>query len=234
MPLFGLDMTYYLFLIPGLVLGGLAAMMTKSTFAKYSRVGASSGLTGAEAAHQMLQSQGITDVRIEQVNGFLSDHYDPMSRTLRLSPAVYGSQSLSAIGVACHEAGHALQHAAKYAPLMVRTALVPLASFGSNMAIWFVILGGALGLVGLMKLGVIVFTAAVAFSLVTLPVEWDASARAKRLMVAARIVGPSEQVYAGRVLNAAFMTYVAGAVTAVMTLLYFMMRAGLLGGRRND
>ncbi|MCE9612785.1 MAG: zinc metallopeptidase [Lentisphaerae bacterium] len=232
--MFGIDPMYYFFMVPGLILAGIAALMTKSTFARYARVGASSGLTGAEAAHRMLQSQGVTDVRIEPVRGFLSDHYDPMSRTLRLSPDVYGSQSLSAIGVACHEAGHALQHAASYAPLMVRTALVPLASFGSNMAVWFIMLGAMLTLPGLMKLGVIVFTAAVAFSLVTLPVEWDASARAKRLMVTAGIVGPSEQVYAGRVLNAAFLTYIAGALTAVMQLLYFMMRAGMLGGRRHD
>lgn len=229
----GLDMSYYLFLIPGMVLAGIAALLTKTTFARYSRVPASSGITGAQAAQMILDSKGVTGVRIEPVRGFLSDHYDPMSRTLRLSPEVYGSHSLSAIGVACHEAGHALQHAAGYAPLMVRSALVPLANFGSQMAIWFIIIGGALGAVGLMKVGVLVFTAAVAFALVTLPVEWDASARAKRLMVTAGIVGTSEQAAAGKVLNAAFLTYVAGAITAVLQLVWFMMRAGLLGGRRD-
>lgn len=234
MPFMPIDVHYYLFLIPGLILAGLAAMYTKSTFARYSRVGASSGLTGAEAAEKMLRSQGIVDVKIEPVRGFLSDHYDPMSRTLRLSESVYGSQSLAAIGVACHEAGHALQHAASYAPLMLRTALVPLANIGSNLAFVLLGVGLLLNAAGLMKLAVIVFTAAVAFAIITLPVEWDASARAKRLMVAARIVGPSEQVIAGRVLNAAFLTYVAGAITAVLQLLYFMMRAGLIGGRRSD
>lgn len=226
----GLGSGYYLIMIVGFVLGGIAALMTKSTFRRYSQVAASSGLTGAEAAQRMLLSQGITDVRIEPVRGFLSDHYDPMHRTLRLSPDVYGSRSLSAIGVACHEAGHALQHAASYAPLMLRTALVPAANIGNNLAIWFIILGGLMQAAGLIKLGVIVFSAAVLFSIVTLPVEWDASARAKQLMVTAGIVGRSEQVYAGRVLNAAFLTYVAAAVTAVLTLLYYL---SLLSGRRD-
>ncbi len=229
-----MDSTWFLYMIPGLVLGGIAALVTKTTFMRYSRVAASSGLTGAQAAAQMLASQGITDVRIEPVRGFLSDHYDPMHRTLRLSPDVYGGSSLSAIGVACHEAGHALQHAASYAPLMLRTALVPAANIGSNLAVWLIMIGGALGMVGMMKIGVIVFSAAVAFALITLPVEWDASARAKRLMVTAGIVSSVESASAGRVLNAAFMTYVAAAVTAVLQLIYFMMRAGLLGGRRND
>jgi hypothetical protein len=228
------DGVYYLFLIPGMILAGLAALLTKSTFSRYSRVGASSGLTGAQAAQQMLHSQGIDDVKIEPVQGFLSDHYDPMHRTLRLSPEVYGSRSLSAIGVACHEAGHAMQHAASYAPLALRTALVPLANIGSSMAPLFLCIGLVLNMAALVKLAVIVFTAAVAFALITLPVEWDASARAKRVMVSAQIVSPSEQALAGRVLNAAFMTYVAGAITAILQLLYFLMRAGLLGGRRND
>ncbi len=230
--MFIFDTYYLLFLIPGMILAGIAALITKSTFAKYSRVPASSGITGAQAAQMLLDSEGIQDVRIEPVRGFLSDHYDPMSRTLRLSPDVYGSHSLAAIGVACHEAGHALQHARGYAPLMIRSALVPLASFGSNMAIWFLIGGSILGMVGLMKIGVWVFMAAVAFAIVTLPVEWDASARAKRLMVSAGIVRTHEQADAGKVLNAAFLTYVAAAVTAILQMLYFMMRAGMLGGRR--
>ena len=226
-----LDPIYLVFLIPGIVLGGIAAFITKSTFAKYSRVAASSGMTGAQAAHRMLLSQGIANVAIEPVRGFLSDHYDPRTRTLRLSPDVYGSRSLSAIGVACHEAGHALQHAAGYAPLAMRTALVPLANFGSSAAFALAGIGLFIQAAGLMKLAVIVFSAAVAFAIVTLPVEWDASARAKKLMVRAGIVGGGEQVYAGRVLNAAFLTYVAGAITALLQLLYFMMRAGLLNGR---
>jgi uncharacterized protein len=225
-----MPMSYWLFAIPGLILAGIASFYTKSTFAKYSKFGASSELTGAEAARQMLADQGIDDVKIEQVRGFLSDHYDPMSRTLRLSPDVYGSRSLSAIGVACHEAGHALQHADGYAPLSIRSALVPMANFGSNAAYIFLMLGMLFRTPGLIQIGALVFLAAVAFSLVTLPVEWNASARAKALMVSSRIVGYQEASSAGKVLNAAFMTYVAAAVSALLTLVYYLMRAGLFGG----
>ncbi len=225
--------SYWLFAIPGLILAGMATLLTKTTFARYARVGASSGLTGAQAAERMLASQGIYNVRIEPVRGFLSDHYDPMHRTLRLSPDVYGSRSLSAIGVACHEAGHALQHAAGYAPLTLRSALVPLANFGSNAAYIFLMLGMFFQAPQLVQLGAIVFLGAVAFALVTLPVEWNASARAKVLMVRSGIVNAREASDAGRVLNAAFMTYVAAAVSALLTLLYYLLRSGLLGGRRD-
>ncbi len=225
-----MPLSYWLFAIPGLIIAGIATLFTKSTFAKYSRFGASSGMTGAEAARQMLSDQGIDDVKIEQVRGFLSDHYDPMSRTLRLSPDVYASRSLSAIGVACHEAGHALQHAAGYAPLSIRSALVPMANIGSNAAYIFLLMGMMFSAPALIKVGALVFLAAVAFALVTLPVEWNASARAKRLMVSSGIVGFQEAASAGKVLNAAFMTYVAAAVSALLTLVYYLLRAGLLGG----
>ena len=187
-------------------------------------------MTGAQAARQMLSDQGIDDVKIEPVRGFLSDHYDPMSRTLRLSPDVYGSRSLSAIGVACHEAGHALQHASGYAPLSIRSALVPMANIGSNAAYIFLIMGMMFSAPGLIKVGALVFLAVVAFALVTLPVEWNASARAKKLMVSSGIVGYQEATSAGKVLDAAFMTYVAAAVSALLTLIYYLLRAGLLGG----
>jgi len=221
---------YYVFMIPGLIFAAIATFYTKSTFNKFSRRAASSGMTGAQAASHMLHRQGICDVKIEPVRGFLSDHYDPSSRTLRLSPSVYGSQSLSAIGVACHEAGHALQHAAGYAALTMRTALVPLAQVGSSSAYIFLLLGTFFSSVAMFKIGAIVLSVAVLFSIVTLPVEWNASARAKQLMVSSGIVGRAEAVSAGQVLNAAFLTYVAGAVTAILQLLYFLMRAGLLGG----
>ena len=224
---------YWLFALPGLILAGIATMITKSTFARYARVSASSGMTGAQAAAQMLASRGIHDVRIEPVRGFLRDHYDPLHRTLRLSPDVYGSRSLSAIGVACHEAGHALQHASGYAPLALRSALVPLANFGSSAAYIFLMMGLLFQAQGLMQLGAIVFMGAVAFALITLPVEWDASARAKVMMVHSGIVSQREAVDAGRVLNAAFMTYVAAAVTALLQLLYYLLRSGLLGGSRD-
>jgi hypothetical protein len=216
--------------IPGLILAMIAQAMTKSTFSKYAKYGASSGLTGAQAAQRMLQSQGIMNVDIEPVRGFLSDHFDPRTNTLRLSPDVYNSQSLSAIGVACHEAGHALQKATHYAPLGLRTALVPAAQFGSSFAYIIFIAGFFLRMSMLVNLGLLLFTAAVAFTLITLPVEWNASSRAKKLMVSAGIVSPQEKQHAGTVLNAAFMTYIASAVSALLTLLYFLLRAGVLGG----
>jgi Zn-dependent membrane protease YugP len=223
---------YLLFMAPGLILALIATVITRTTFDKYSRIGASSGMTGAEAARRLLESQGVTDVTIEQVAGFLSDHYDPTSKTLRLSPAVYGAQSLSAIGVACHEAGHALQHAQSYAWLGLRTALVPATQFGSYGSYIFIMLG--MFFHPLMLVGVVLFTLVVAFSIVTLPVEWNASARAKHLMVWSRIVSPQEQADAAKVLNAAFLTYVASMISALLTLLYYLWRSGLIGGRRND
>lgn len=225
---------YLLFMAPGIILALIATVLTRTTFDKYSRIGASSGLTGAEAAQRLLESQGVTDVTIEQVGGFLSDHYDPRTKTLRLSPAVYGAQSLSAIGVACHEAGHALQHAQGYAWLGMRSALVPATQFGSYGSYIFLMLGMFLHQPGLLMVGVLLFTVVVAFSIVTLPVEWDASARAKHLMVWSRIVSPQEQAGAAKVLNAAFLTYVASAVSALLTLLHYLSMAGLIGGRRSD
>ncbi len=217
-------------MVPGLVIGGLASWITKSTFTKYAKVGVRSGLTGAEAARRMLDREGLQNVTIEPVRGFLSDHYDPRKRTLRLSPKVYNGQSLSSVGVACHEAGHALQHAEQYTPLQLRSAMVPATQFGTNAAYFLLIGGMLLGLGGLIELGAILFGIAVVFSIVTLPVEWDASARAKALMVRNGVVTEQELPHAGRVLNAAFLTYVAAVVTSLLTLAYFLMRAGLLGG----
>ncbi|MEM7391433.1 MAG: zinc metallopeptidase [Verrucomicrobiota bacterium] len=211
-----------LVMLPGLVLGGLASLLTKTTFSKYSKVGSRRGLTGAEAARQLLQQEGIHDVEVEPVQGFLSDHYDPRAKKLRLSPDVYQSPSLSAIGVACHEAGHAIQDARNYAPLTMRSAMVPITQFGSSASYLFILGGLFLNMQPLLLLGVGLFSIAVLFSLVTLPVEWDATARAKRLMVSSGIVTADEQVHAGKVLNAAFLTYVASAVTAILTLLYYL------------
>lgn len=229
----GFDPLYWMLALPGLVLSMLASFYVKSAFNKYSRVRSQRGLTGAEAAQAMLQRAGVFDVRIERVNGFLGDHYDPSAKTLRLSPDVYGSESLAAIGVACHEAGHALQHANNYAWLGLRTSLVPLASFGSNFSYIIFIVGLFLKSLVMVKLGVLLFATAVLFTLVTLPVEWNASARAKVAMVNGGIVTYEEREAAASVLNAAFMTYVAGAVSAILTLLYFLLRSGLLGGRKD-
>jgi hypothetical protein len=228
------DPLYFLFIGPGMVLALIATFKVKSTFARYSQVRAASGMTGAEAARQMLSRNGVTNVKIERADGFLSDHYDPTSRTLRLSESVYDSASLSAIGVACHEAGHALQHASAYVWLGLRSSLVPATQFGSMGSYIFFLLGMFMHNPKMILIGIILFSVTVVFSLITLPVEWDASARAKRLMVSSGIVSLREQEDAGRVLNAAFLTYVASAITALLTLLYYLYRAGLLGGRRND
>lgn len=228
-----IDPLYALMLLPAIVLSGFATILTRSTFARYSGVPASSGMTGAEAAARLLASGGIGDVRVERTDGFLSDHYDPRTRSLRLSGGVYDSASLSAIGVACHEAGHALQHAGRYAPLALRSALVPVTQVGTIAPYIIIPLGFILNSLALVKLGILLFGLVVLFALVTLPVEWNASARAKELMVSSGIVSPSERDGAARVLNAAFLTYLAAALSALLTLLYFLARAGLLGGRRD-
>jgi uncharacterized protein len=231
--MFGIDPLYWMMITPALLFSIFASIYTKVRFSKYSKVGSKSGITGAEAATRLLQKEGGTGVRIEEVNGFLSDHYDPMSRTPRLSPNVYESNSLAAIGVACHEAGHAIQHARHYAPLMMRSVLVPAAQIGSWGSYIVLFLGFIVGSLGLIKVGIALFSAVVAFSIITLPVEWNASARAKRLMVSAGVISYDEAGDAGKVLNAAFMTYLAAALSALMTLLYYLYRAGLLGGRRD-
>ncbi len=227
-----IDPLYIIMLVPALILAGVASWITRSTFAKYERVRASSGMTGAEAAGRLLERSGIHNVNVERIGGFLSDHYDPRAHTLRLSEKVYNSNSLSAIGVACHEAGHAIQHARHYGPLGLRSALVPVTQIGTIAPYILIPLGFIMGSLMLVKLGIALFGVVVLFSLVTLPVEWDASARAKRLMVSSGIVSGQEERSAGQVLNAAFLTYIAAAVSALLTLLYFLIRSGLLGGRR--
>jgi len=224
------DPMYLLFALPGLLLALYASYKTKSTFKRYSTVGSRYGLTGAEAANRMLSDAGVNNVTIEETKGFLSDHYDPSSRTLRLSPSVYRSKSLSAIGVACHEAGHALQHAYGFAPLHLRTALVPATNFTSWFSYIVIILGFIMTSQPIVLFGAILFSVAVLFSLITLPVEWDASSRAKKRMVQSGVVSSAEAADAGKVLNAAFMTYVAAAVSSLLTLAYYLLRAGVFGG----
>ena len=228
------DPLYLLFMLPGLILASLASLFTTSTFKKYSSIGSASGMTGAEAARRLLESAGIYNVAIEHVDGMLTDHYDPTSHTLRLSDQVYSSSSLSAIGVACHEAGHAIQHATDYAPLVLRSTLVPAAHLGSNLSYFILLAGFIFQSQSVIIAGIILFSLTVLFTLVTLPVEYNASSRAKKLMVSAGIVSRPEAASAGAVLNAAFMTYVASAVSALLTLLYYLIRSGLLGGRNDD
>lgn len=222
------DPLYFVFLAPGLALSLYATFRTKSTFSKYSQVGSRSGMTGAQAADLMLARHGVSGVRIERSSGWLSDHYDPGEKALRLSDDVYSSQSLSAIGVACHEAGHAMQDAHGYAMLNLRTALVPATNF-SSMASYILIMVGFF-IQPFLLFGVGLFAVGVVFSLITLPVEWDASKRAKIAMEEAGMLTREENEHAGKVLNAAFLTYLAAAVTSLLTLLYYLFRLGLLGG----
>jgi Zn-dependent membrane protease YugP len=224
------DPVFLLFALPGLLLAGYASFITKSRFQKYSRVAPTSGLSGAQAAAKMLRQAGLHDVGIERIGGFLSDHYDPRARVLRLSPAVFDGRSLSAVGVACHEAGHALQHATGYAALGLRSALVPAASFTSQLSSPLLMFGLFLSMASpmgrpLLIMGILMLSVSVLFTLVTLPVEWDASARAKRVLVDDGIVAPYQERDAAAVLDAAFLTYLAAAVSALMTLLYWILRA---------
>lgn len=228
-------MFYYdqtmLLLIPGLLLGLWAQARVKSAYAKYSRVPSSFGGTAQDAARCILDESGNEDVRIERVPGELSDHYDPRTRTLRLSEGVISSGSLAALGIAAHEAGHAMQHHESYPWLSLRTAAVPVVNIGSNLAVPLFILGLVLSFRPLQTLGILMFALVALFALVTLPVELNASARAVRALEAGGLIsGAQEQSGVRAVLNAAAMTYVAAAVSAVMQLL----RLVLLSRRRDD
>lgn len=225
------DPMYFVFLAPGLLLSLWASFRVKRAFKKYSKVRSVTGMTGAQAAQRLLTYAGITDVQVVATRGRLSDHYNPVTKKLALSEQVYGSNSVAAIGIACHEAGHAIQHAKNYAPLWLRSTLVPMAGIGSNIGYFVMFFGLILGSMGMFLVGVVMFSAVVLFQLVTLPVEFDATARAKRLAVSQGLILQTERVGMDRVLNAAALTYVAAAVSSLLTLAYFLMRAGLLGGR---
>jgi Zn-dependent membrane protease YugP len=226
------DPVYWMIIGPTMLLAMWAQMKVKSAYNKWSRVGGSSRLTGAQAADRMLRHAGIHDVQIEETRGFLSDHYDPRSRKLRLSPHNYQQASVAAMGIACHEAGHAIQHAKGYGPLALRNAIVPVASFGSWLA-WPMIFGGMiLNIMELAMVGVVAFGGLVLFQLITLPVEFDASNRAKRQIMSLGIIQSDQEAKGvSAVLDAAAMTYVAATVTALAQLLYFALRLGLLGRR---
>lgn len=222
------DPSYFLFIGPALALALWASWRTKSAFNKYSKVRTMSGLTGAQAAARMLERAGIGDVEIVATRGVLSDHYNPLTKTLALSEPVYATNSVAAVGVACHEAGHAIQHARGYAPLWLRSALVPTANVGSKLGYWVMLIG--LFLIsstgpGVLYAGALLFSAVLVFQIVTLPVEFDASSRAKKLAFEHGIVTVQEREGMSRVLNAAALTYVAAAISTLMTLLYFLSRA---------
>ncbi len=222
------DPTYVL-VLAGVLLSLLASAKVKSTFAKYSSMRSARGLTGAQVAGRILDYAGIHDVTVTSVAGHLTDHYDPRSKTVALSEPVYGSTSVSALAVAAHECGHVIQHANQYAPLAVRTALVPVANFGSG-ASWFVIIAGLIfSIRPLVTIGIVLFSLAVLFQLVTLPVEFNASGRALTILGETGILGESEGRAARKVLTAAALTYVAAAAAAILQLLRLILLFG-----RND
>lgn len=225
------DWTYLLVII-GLVITLFASFKVKSTFAKYSRVRSLSGITGAQAAERLLHAEGLYDVQIERVSGNLTDHYNPRTKVLSLSDSVYGSNSIAAIGVAAHECGHAIQHAKGYAPLGLRSTLVPVANFGS-MAAWpIIVIGVIMGSYSfLINLGIILFSIAVLFHLITLPVEFNASRRAITRLGETNILYGDELNKSKKVLSAAALTYVAAAAAMVLQLLRLVI---LFGGRRRD
>lgn len=220
---------------PCVLLALWAQFRVKSAFAKYSRVPVSSGMSGAQAAREMLNAAGLNDVAIERVDGFLSDHYDPREKVLRLSPEVYEGRSLASVGVACHEAGHALQDARHYAPLALRNAIVPTASIGTNLGMILIVLGLIFAAFRpLAVVGLILYAAVVVFQVVNLPVEFNASSRAKQMLAQLGIVqGRQESEAVASVLGAAAMTYVAATITAIAHLVYYGMLIFGGGNRRN-
>jgi len=207
-----------------------AAARVRSTFHRFARVGVRSGMSGAEAAHAVLRAAGISGVRVEPHRGFLTDHYDPRAKTLKLSPEVYGGRSISAVAVAAHEAGHAIQDAHRYVPLALRSAIVPVAKLGDHVWPLLFFLGLFANATGMMYAGIVLFAAMVLFQLVTLPTEFNASSRAKAVLASSGIVSTQEEAAGvSKVLNAAALTYVAAAVTAIVQLLYLLS----LASRRN-
>lgn len=228
--MFYFDPIYFVFIAPGLLLAMWASWRVQSNFSYYSKVPAQSGASGAEAARFILDRAGLHDVKVVAVEGQLSDHYNPADRTLALSQGVYDGRSVAAIGIAAHETGHALQHAHNYWPLWVRSALVPTANIGSTLGYLVMAIGLFLSPF-VVILGAIIFSTVLAFQLITLPVEFDATARAKRIALSSGLVGPSEREGMDKVLNAAALTYVAACISTLMVMLYYLFRSGVIGGR---
>ena len=221
----GFDGTYVLIILAFLISALVSAKMN-ATFSKYSKVRSYCGMTGAQAAQRILSSAGIYDVRIEHVSGKLTDHYDPSNKVLRLSDAVYGNTSIAAIGVAAHECGHAVQHARNYVPLSVRSAIVPVANFGSQLS-WPLFLAGLIfSFRPLLMIGILLFCAALLFQIVTLPVEFNASARALRMLDETGIMGRQEIRGTKKVLRAAAMTYVAAVIGSLLQILRLLILSG--------
>lgn len=220
--------TYVLIVLPAVILALWASANVNSTFKKYSKVPSSSGYTGMDAARRILDANGLTNIRIEHVSGNLTDHYDPKAGVIRLSDAVYANNSAAAIGVAAHEAGHAVQHAEKYAPLVIRNAIIPICSIGSNLAMPLIILGLVLDMFGLCYIGILAFGLASLFQLITLPVEFDASRRALAALESSGRFSDTDLKNAGKTLRAAALTYVAALAVALANLLRIIV---IVGGR---
>ena len=230
---YGFDWTYVLLII-GMLLSLAASTRLKSTFSYYRRIRSASGLTGAETAERILRAAGITDVHVRAISGSLTDHYDPRTKTVSLSEDIYDKTSLAAVGVAAHECGHAIQHQVGYVPLQLRGALVPVANFGSTIAWPLILLGlffnSQMSQV-LLNLGILAFSLAVLFQIVTLPVEFNASRRAVKILGESNLLYPDELSGTKKVLTAAALTYVAGAASAILQLLRILL---LTGSRRDD
>jgi Zn-dependent membrane protease YugP len=227
------NFNYWIFMLPAIFLMMGAQYYVNSTYRKWGKVGNRSRLTGAEAAQRLIQAGRLNNVRIEGIAGKLSDHYDPRQKVLRLSQGVYQNKSVAAVAIAAHELGHAMQDQEQYFPLRIRTALVPAVNIGSILGWIFILLGIFLQITGLAWLGVIIFAGGAIFALVTIPIELNASARAKQLLVQTGIiVGQEEQQGVNKVLNAAALTYVAALLTSIMQLFYFVSMVGGMGGRR--
>ncbi len=223
-----LDPLYWLVIGVGMALSLGAQWWVKSAVRRWESVPMSRGLTGYQVAQAILRAQGIGGVNVEQTSGRLSDHYDPRTRTLRLSPDVYSGRSVMAAGIAAHEVGHAIQHKEGYGPMAIRQRMVPVANIGTQLGLWITIAGIFVGVTELAALGVLLFGGAVMFTLVTLPVEFDASRRAKKVLIDGGLVAGREAKGVQQVLRAAAATYVAAAVSAILQWLYWAYRAGLL------
>ncbi len=223
---FGIDPLYLIMILPALAFTMWAQWKVKSSYSKWSNVPNSRGITGSQAARYLLDSNGLNNIQVEQSQGMLSDHYDPRAKVLRLSPQVYGVPSVASVGIAAHEMGHALQDKENYGALRLRSALVPVANIGSSFGIWIIIGGLLLQMTPLAWLGVILFGAGFVFSLITLPVEFDASRRAMRMMDQSGLLAGQELAGAKEVLTSAAWTYIAAAAASLLTLLYWITRVG--------
>lgn len=231
--MFYMDSSYIILVLPAILIALYAQMKVSSTFAKYSRLPNRRGYAAVDVVKTMLSQNGIYDVEVEAVKGNLTDHYDPKAKVIRLSQQVYGSTSIAALGVAAHEAGHAVQHAQGYSPLKFRNAIIPICSTGSSLSIPLIFLGFILDAMSLVFAGIILFSLVVLFQLITLPVEYNASRRAIATLGESNILDPEENVYAKKVLSAAALTYVAALIVSAMQLLRFVLIFSGRGRRNN-